>query len=143
MCEPNKKYINKIKINRPNSIIIDKPIYSIDDKEVTFVLRDGGRSGIESENENLEKYKLKTTTLNSIFGEYLIGKNLDYLSIDTEGTEFEIIKSLDFTKHAPKIISIEHNYDLQKNKIFTFLSRKGYKQIFRSLSRFDDWYVKI
>ena len=144
LCEPNKKYIDKIKVNRPKNILIDKPVFSIEDKEVFFTERDGGRSGIINENNKYNNYKLRTTTLNLIFSSYLKNKNLDYLSIDTEGTEFEIIKYLDFDKYKPKIISIEHNYDIKKrNKIFALLQKKNYKRIFKSISRFDDWYIKI
>ena len=44
----------------------------------------------------------------------LNNKNINYISIDTEGTEYEIIKELNFEKFYPEIITIEHNYDKKK-----------------------------
>ena len=35
---------------------------------------------------------------------------IDYLSIDTEGSEFLILKNFDFQKHTIKLITVEHNY---------------------------------
>ena len=68
-------------------------------------------------------------------------KEIDYLSIDTEGTEFEILKSLNFEIYRPKVITIEHNYKDYRKKIFNFLQEKKYKRVFKNVSRFDDWYI--
>ena len=46
-----------------------------------------------------------------LLNEYNCPNEFDYLSIDTEGNEFEILKNLDFTIYKPSIISIEHNHD--------------------------------
>ena len=43
----------------------------------------------------------------------------------------------------PKIITIEHNYNVEKrNKIFEFLKSKGYLRVNEKISIFDDWYIK-
>jgi len=36
--------------------------------------------------------------------------NIDFLSVDTEGGELNILKSIDFKKHPTKVISVENNY---------------------------------
>ena len=74
---------------------------------------------------------------------YNAPKYIDYLSIDTEGSEYEILKNFDFEKYVFKIITIEHNYTSMRDKIFTLLTSKGYKRKYENLSQFDDWYVKI
>jgi hypothetical protein len=38
-------------------------------------------------------------------------QKLDLLSIDTEGFDYYILKSLDFAKHRPAIIITEHSQD--------------------------------
>ena len=74
-------------------------------------------------------------------GKYKAPKNIDYLSIDTEGNEFEILKNLDFTIYKPSIISIEHNHDSKiKESIFDLLNEHGYIKIFKEISDQDDWY---
>ena len=63
------------------------------------------------------------------------------MSIDTEGSELDIIKNFDFKKRTINIISIEHNYHKNREKIHSKLSTEGYKRVFEDLSRFDDWYI--
>ena len=52
---------------------------------------------------------------------------VDYLSIDTEGSEFEIIKSIDFDSVSIAIIGVENNY--KEPLIRNFLVSKGYQYI--------------
>jgi FkbM family methyltransferase len=149
LCEPNKSYYNQLKKKRSNNVIIKKPVYSENNINVLFAEHEGGRSEILEKNtkNNFSKnksntYYLKTTTLNEIFSNHL-KKNIDYLSIDTEGTEYEILKTLDFQKYKPNIITIEHNYEIKKRKkIYNLLISKNYIRIFKSISRFEDWYVR-
>ena len=49
---------------------------------------------------------------------------IDFLSIDTEGSEFEILKSINFNKVRFRCIAVENNY--QNRKIYNFLKNKGY-----------------
>ena len=67
---------------------------------------------------NAKTYRVETISLNDLLQKYNCPKIFDYLSIDTEGTEYEIIKNLDFNKFSPKIITIEHNYnEVERNKM--------------------------
>jgi FkbM family methyltransferase len=143
LCEPNKSYQELIKKNRPSNILVTEPIFSKENEEVNFTELEGGRSGIDKNSNNKKSYKLKTTTLNKVLEENLNNKNINYISIDTEGTEYEIIKELDFEKFYPEIITIEHNYDKKKrDKIYKFLKMKNYDRYFKSISRFEDWYIR-
>ncbi len=143
LCEPNRNYLDLIKKNRPKNILISSPLFSKENVEVNFTEFEGGRSGIDKKSSNKNNYKLKTTTLNKVLEENLKGKEINYISIDTEGTEYEIIKELDFDKFYPEIITIEHNYDKEKrDKIFKFLNKNNYNRFFKSISRFEDWYIR-
>ena len=143
LCEPNKSYQELIKKNKPSNILVTEPIFSKENEEVNFTELEGGRSGIDKNSNNKKSYKLKTTTLNKVLEENLNNKNINYISIDTEGTEYEIIKELNFEKFYPEIITIEHNYDKKKrDKIYRFLKMKNYDRYFKSISRFEDWYIR-
>ena len=72
---------------------------------------------------------------------YNAPKNIDYLSIDTEGTEFEILSNFDFSKHSFHVITCEHNYTPICQRIFKLLSNNGYVRQYEELSKWDDWYV--
>ena len=67
-------------------------------------------------------YELKTSSINDLFDKYEINNTIDYLSIDTEGTELEILNSLDFKKYDIKIISVEHNFTSNREAIYNLLT---------------------
>ena len=48
-----------------------------------------------------------TKTLNDILKDYLVNK-VDYLNIDVEGHEIDVLNGFDINKFSPEIISIDH-----------------------------------
>ncbi|MCY3628032.1 MAG: FkbM family methyltransferase [Gammaproteobacteria bacterium] len=85
------------------------------------------------------EYEVDTVSLNDLLERYYAPNEIDYISIDTEGTEFEIIRNFDFRKYRIAVITIEHNKN--RDKIFKLLSSYGYKRVLESVSVVDDWYV--
>ena len=86
-------------------------------------------------------YEVNTISLLDMLDKYHAPRVIDYLSIDTEGSEYEILNSFDFGKYQFKIITCEHNHTSAREKIFSLLSSKGYLRKFTNLSMCDDWYV--
>jgi FkbM family methyltransferase len=83
-----------------------------------------------------------TVTLDDLLAEHGAPVVIDYMSIDTEGSEYEVLKSLDLTKRKVMIFTIESNYDKAKmQKIDSVLLKLGYRVVLRSLSLFDTWYL--
>jgi FkbM family methyltransferase len=87
-------------------------------------------------------YNVDTISLNDLLTKYGAPIDIDYLSIDTEGSEFEILKNFDFSMHQFKVITCEHNFTPVRSQLFELLTRNGYVRKFEDLSRFDDWYVR-
>jgi FkbM family methyltransferase len=92
--------------------------------------------------QNNKTYEVKTISLHDLLAKHGAPAQIDYLSVDTEGSEFEILSHFDFGKHSFRVITCEHNFTPMREKIFDLLSRHGYIRKFEALSRFDDWYVK-
>ena len=89
-----------------------------------------------------KEYILETISLNDLLVKYNAPKIIDYLSIDTEGSEFNILNNFDFNKYKFRIITCEHNFTPNKNKIHKLLTKNGYVKKHSSLVSFvDDWYV--
>ena len=51
--------------------------------------------------------KIPTTTLKAVFDEHLNGQTIDFLDIDAEGFDIEVLESNDWTKYKPLIILVE------------------------------------
>lgn len=89
-----------------------------------------------------KSYEVKTVSLNDLLKKYHAPKNIDYLSIDTEGSEYQILSHFDFSQYCFGVITCEHNYMPQRDKLHLLLTRNGYKRVFAELSLFDDWFIK-
>lgn len=88
-------------------------------------------------------YEVPTISLNDLLRKYHAPKKIDYLSIDTEGSEFEILSHFDFSEYSFEVITCEHNFTPLREKLFDLLSKNGYKRKYQKISKFDDWYVKV
>lgn len=95
-------------------------------------------------------YEVITVSLNDLLEEYKATIKIDYISIDTEGSEFEIIKNFNFNKYDVKIFTIEHNDSYYTNSksyrknIIELLESKKYFCIPSGYftPAFEDWYIK-
>ena len=135
--EPIPDKYKKLKKNRPNSYCYNNPIYNQSNIDIEFSICTNGSlfSGIKN---HITTYKnrlennscniiLKTLSINDLLINSNAPEFIDYLSIDTEGSEYEIIKSLDFSKYKFGLLSIEHNFDINyKNKINELLVKNNY-----------------
>jgi len=73
-----------------------------------------------------DKYKIQEVdclTLNSLLEQHSF-KKIDFLSIDTEGTELNVLKGLDFDKYSVNLIAVENNYS--ENVIEQYMNSKGF-----------------
>lgn len=86
-------------------------------------------------------YLVETISLNDLLESFQAPKRIDYLSIDTEGSEYQILASLDFKRYSFDIITCEHNGTSQRDRIFELLTSKGYIRVLTEFSQFDDWYL--
>ena len=84
--------------------------------------------------------ELTTTTLDDVLDRANAQSFIHYISIDTEGSEFEILRALPLSEHTVAAISIEHNGEEPKRQqIRTLLEANGYH--FEREQLVDDWYM--
>ena len=95
-----------------------------------------------SERESGDRYLVSSITLEDLLIKYSAPADIDYLSIDTEGSEFDILNIHNFQKFSFKIITVEHNFGSIRDKIFALLTDKGYQRKLPEISQCDDWYVR-
>jgi FkbM family methyltransferase len=78
------------------------------------------------DNQGKEIVKVKTKMLCDVLEERNI-THIDFLSIDTEGSELNILSTIDFDKIKIDVITIEDNYD--DPKLMEFFLKRGYKHV--------------
>jgi len=85
----------------------------------------------------MEIKKVQVQPINVILGKHLtIGQHIDFMTIDVEGFELRILKSLDFNKYAPDYFLLEDleiapkGFDeIERSPISVFLKTKGYNVV--------------
>lgn len=115
-----------------------------------------GLSGVEGYNKcqtDAKKISVEQKRLTDILKEKQI-THTDYLSIDVEGYEMNVLESIDFTTTDIKLISVENDIgftwvpligkkigsELGSNSLRKFLKQKGYRYIGRIVC--DDFFIK-
>jgi len=156
LAEPAKVWHEKLFINRTASIETDCVWKSSNEKLLFNEANDQKHGGElstidyfsnsdlhQSSRKGGNKYYVNTISLKDLLIKHKAPSIIDYLSIDTEGSEFEILNAFDFESYDIKIITCEHNYSPNREKIYDLLIRNGYKRKFTNISMFDDWYVRV
>ena len=87
--------------------------------------------------------KVKSVSLIDLLKFHNAPKIIDYMSIDTEGSELDILQNFPFDNYKFNLISVEHNYGPNREKLKELLNKNGYKPFLNNLSKWDDWFVPI
>jgi FkbM family methyltransferase len=151
LVEPSHHYIDVLKQVRSSTIdtlcVSDKTGDVVEFLEVKNLQ---GISGLdqyayndihtESRKQFGHKYNVETISLKDLLDKHNAPKIIDYMSIDTEGSELTILEAYDFSRKF-NLITVEHNNTYQRDLINQLLPEKGYIQIMPEESRWDSWFV--
>ena len=151
LCEPSTGWHEALKRNR--SCIIDtRCVYSVSGEKISFSENYLGElsaiTAFAEPNANgvlkrtTSSYEVETVSLLDLLRSHNAPKFIEFLSIDTEGSEFEILEKFDFQSYRFGAICVEHNFADTRGKINKLLLANGYVQVYENLSDFDDWYVQ-
>jgi FkbM family methyltransferase len=81
----------------------------------------------------VEKRELRTTTLAELLREHLPGAKIDFLSVDVEGFDADVLQSNDWDAYAPEIVLAEtlgqSVAEVQASPISLLLADRGYELI--------------
>lgn len=149
-AEPNPKYFEKLQKNR-QCVVANSCISANTGEEVEFIFADeyGGIASYAAADSHTDKRNayanefgkatLQTISLHDFLSKHNAPRKIDFLSIDTEGSEFDILNMFPFDEWEIKCITVEHNYSEAREKIYKLLTSNGYE---RKTVQFDDWYYR-
>ena len=75
-----------------------------------------------------ETIQVPLTRLQTLLDRYGL-RRIHYLSIDTEGAEPQVLRSIDFSKVFIDVIGFEANYPEDGVALLAFLAEKGYRRL--------------
>jgi FkbM family methyltransferase len=148
-CEPIPENFEKLVKNRPNSICYSEAVYDHSGLTLTFDIAHNCHllSGISKHidehrttvDANKTMIEVQTISLLDVLDKAKAPSFIEYMSLDTEGSEFEILKNFDFERYTFGLIDIEHNFiEPRRTNIKNLLLSKGY--IYKGENNWDDMY---
>ena len=150
LAEPAHSWHEQLKVNRSCAVdtrcvwnrtgeILQFNEVPVSEFSTVAAFTDKGQRADSRKNGTL--YEVETISLLDLLSEHAAPKCIDYLSIDTEGSELTILEAFDFSRFEVRVITVEHNFSSDREKIFDLLTARGFKRKFADFSSFDDWYV--
>lgn len=130
LIEPSSVKYSECIINRPNNKIFNCACVSSEytEKIIKGDFDGSPMSSVDGKRRNLQaNIEVECRTLQSIIDESMF-KKIDFLSLDVEGYELEVLKGIDFKKQIIDFILIEV-YEVDKHQIFNFMEEMGYELI--------------
>lgn len=143
LVEPQGALCEKLRLARKSAQVFQVAC-SGPDKEGEATLHISSHDGLSTLEKQIDSHgvqfvrteSVKVTTLDKVLDEASIS-TIDFLSIDVEGHEIEVMRGLNFKKHRPSLILIEDGVrNLEKHR---FLKRQGYRLVKRTT--LNNWYI--
>jgi FkbM family methyltransferase len=141
LVEPNPELCALLHAQRPRSRVFQAAVGAPDQMEEVDLLMGAAHvhstlAPVLDDPLSGRKIKVQLRTLDSILAEAGLGQ-IDFLSIDVEGMELQVLQGLSLDRHAPRLILLEdHCRNYRKH---FYLRRHGYRLVKRT--QFNNWYV--
>ena len=90
--------------------------------------------------QNPFEHDVLTVSLDDLLDQHNAPETVDYLSIDTEGSEFTILNSYSFKRNF-NLITVEYANQAERTKINKLLTSRSYVQVHQKVSSWEDWYA--
>lgn len=149
-AEPNPKFFAQLQRNR-SCTLSNQCIGDTTGKQVEFIYADAYGGSQEHADDDKHKDKraayravgqtalLQTISLHDFLLEHRAPRVIDYLSIDTEGSEYEILRAFPFEQWNIRLLTVEHNFTERRKDIRRLLEGHGYRC---HEAQWDDWFEK-
>jgi FkbM family methyltransferase len=149
LAEPNPACHSSLRANR-KAVVDSRAVWSRSGYELELLipevadyatLRDYQHWDYHgADRQNAVAAKVETVSLQDLLNQHDAPDVIDFLSIDTEGSELDILSAYDFGRTI-RMICVEHNFAPARAAINGLLVARGYVRRFERLSGVDDWYI--
>ena len=139
--DPDSNLFEKIKTVRSKDINLNigvgpekskMDLYIMSEKALNTFSKQEAENCIKEGLEIIDTKSVDILTVDEIINKYNNGVFPDFLSLDAEGFDFDILKSINFNQYYPKVICVEtisfskSGKGVKNQEIVEFLCSKGY-----------------
>jgi FkbM family methyltransferase len=158
LIEPSAALADACRTARPASIVVNRAAVGAPDVHtIDFFEYSGGGPGQRHDGLSsvgrpscyearalaaggrVVKSAVSAATLDAILQEYEVVAPIDFLSIDVEGAELDVLRGFSLARYRPRLVIIEDNTFGQDRTVAEHLARYGYRPIARSFV--NVWYA--
>jgi FkbM family methyltransferase len=141
LCEPNPSFARAIRaLGRDRSVLFEKAVTRRSGETVTLS-DDDERSAVTSQSRRGVVH-VATISPTDLMRESQAPPVIDYMSVDTEGSEPEILRAFPWRDHRVRFITVEHNHVKGRtDELDSILLPLGYDRVLQTWSGVDAWYV--
>jgi hypothetical protein len=131
--KPFNSFLKKLYEGNENVVIHDFA-FDLEEKQTKLFFKENpahpGFTSLILEWENSQNVETK------LFNHVINENNIDFLSIDTEGKDLDILKTIDFQKYNIEVICVEKWNETHNEKLHQFLSSLDYQFVNSTTSNF-------
>lgn len=152
VAEPNADVVERLRRLR-RAVVDDRCVWDrsgdvvefvlTKDAELSTVLEGASEDWLTAERRSTvtRTARVPTVSLDDLLEEHGAPQQIDFLSVDTEGTELRILEAFNFSAHRPTLVAVEHNgREDDERRLDALFTREGYERRFRDMSGWDAWY---
>ncbi|MNL25946.1 hypothetical protein D3C87_1474490 [compost metagenome] len=99
-------------------------------------------SGDHHDRSVFVEHQVESVAVGELLKDSGIQKDVDYISIDVEGPDVEILEAVLAAGYRPKVLTIEHNRVAERIDKIKSLLQDGYEVVLSSASNWDLWAVE-
>lgn len=156
LIEPNPEQFKKLEENRPNELLNMFPVaiwdrtatvqfHATEELDLSTIQFYGQNDEHAAKRERFRTVEVQAITLADFMEENQL-ENVTYISLDTEGSEYDILKAYFADERSKRnridSFTVEHNYTENRQKIYDLMIANGYRRVFEEVSKWDDFYVR-
>lgn len=150
LAEPQVEMMSLLRSRRPASMCFDVAVGPWDGKSVFNETSIPGLSYVSGYGVDeltparvvRRSHAVRVLSLNSLLDEAEAPAVIDYLSIDVEGAEYDVLRTFDFTKRRVRLMTVEHNGTSNRRMIRELLDAHGFRWVdWPRVTQWDDWFI--
>lgn len=160
LIEPNERLAGICRATRSHSVVINKAAVGDPDiREVVLYEYYGVHHGTENYDglssvgfpsalhdfavaggATVRRISVPAATLDQILEEEQFGSTTDFVSIDVEGLELQVLQGFSLGRYSPRLLVIEDNSMGKDKRVCSYLAAHGYQHVHRT--GVNNWFVR-